>query len=174
VLRSRCAHILAAPVRHQYSRFLRPPLNLRSAEPDPVVSEDDEPAPADLPRPSPPRSQLSSEQRRANAVQALQRHLANKFFNAGAVFQALSTMMEKVAWRLRNGAAGARLWSWSISLGRLGGPFFLDPLQAAMCAFQTYEHEWQDFMVTGEPRVAENDAAILTAARQKLSQHWHQ
>jgi hypothetical protein len=159
---------------HQFSRHLLPPLNLRSSRPEPELSGDEhEPEVVSEPVTLEPRPPLSATERRGKAHRSLARCLSSKFYQAGAVYQALSSMLEQVAWRLRNATSGPRLWTWSLSGGRPGGPFFADPLEAAMCAFQTYDHQWSVHMALGEPRVSESDAAILAAAREKLLQHRH-
>jgi hypothetical protein len=100
--------------------------------------------------------------------------LRDKFFQAGALYDAIGAMLDQVSWRPRLFGRSIR-WSWTeLPQGNPGAFFFPDLLVAATFAYRQYSAMWPDRMKLGGLGRSKNAAqfrAKLVEHKERLKAH---
>ena len=113
--------------------------------------------------------------RRLLVTTMLQQYEQGRFFQAGAVHQALTQMLQRVKWRTKRkgGKNGGELltWSWT-NLDNGGcGLFFDDVLAASLFIFATYDAQWSSkvkLAAAADTNAAPDIATCLSRALARL------
>lgn len=158
------------PISSKYSKLLY------TQSPRWAVDDDDSsaqvPGPEDNAAPEVPATE-----RKRLAEEEVRKNLMERFFLAGAVFQATSAMLAEVRWRVRlDRRRESFRWSWTeLPSGAPGAFFFDDLLVAATFAYRQYEAMWRHRMKLGPMDAANLNAQriqqALTVQKERLAAH---
>jgi hypothetical protein len=122
---------------------------------------------AELPSSNERSAEVSAEERKLQAERELSKNLLERFFQAGALYDAIASMLDQVLWRPRLFGRTIR-WSWTeLPDGNIGGLFFSDLLVAATFAYRQYSAMWPERMKLGRMERGKNAAQY----RAKLAAH---